>query len=448
MSEMHTENPKTINEALKILAYNDYFWHRGPKTPNTLIKPHIKDFETVKSLAEAQYPWTEKQAKLALVILKRYLTKFQKHGMEIKDLLNSPKYDEPFRVINFDKIIEKYIDDTDEEPKIELRFPYNKKLVTLIRILKDKRDLPGGYAQYDGEVKKWTFKQTDVTTYYLTLIAIRYDFKFVDQTLLDDYYTVRKEIENYKQPKARLVGGQIIIDNASESLNEYWDNNLKDKKTLIQIDSLKNFGIDTKGIKFKSWSELGGKMAHANYHKLWIDRNEYNRDQVLAGLLELDCFPIVIPVSGDPNSIEDANDWSQWLKTFERHGIENKNLSFGFDIKEPKKANEVDCEYNDNVVGKMEESKFQILYEVYQLSKQFKYIDKETKVIFVRNRIPRTLMKSKIKPKASLVALGGGYYTAGTDNLKRFLDSLPKTLYYNDHRPSSWEWHDNIIIKL
>ena len=60
-----------------------------------------------------------------------------------------------------------------------MRFPYNKKLVTLIRILKDKRDLPGGYAQYDGEVKKWTFKQTDVTTYYLTLIAVRYDFKFV-----------------------------------------------------------------------------------------------------------------------------------------------------------------------------------------------------------------------------------------------------------------------------
>ena len=89
-----------------------------------------------------------------------------------------------------------------------------------------------------------------------------------------------------------------------------------------------------------------------------------------------------------------------------------------------------------------------LLYEVHQLSKQFKNIDKETKVIFVRNRIPRALIKSKIKPKASLIAIGGGYYTAGTDNLKRFLDSLPKTLYYNDHRPSSWEWHDNVIIKL
>tara|TARA_Y100001970_G_scaffold196571_1_gene239067 strand:+ start:13985 stop:15331 length:1347 start_codon:yes stop_codon:yes gene_type:complete len=448
MSEMHTENPKTINEALKILAYNDYFWHHGPKTPNTLIKPHHKDFETVKSLAEAQYAWTEKQAKLALVILKRYLTKFQKHGMDIKSLLDSPKYEEPFRVISFVKSIEKYIDDTDEEPKIELRFPYNKKIVTLIRHLKDKKGLPGGYAKYEGESKVWTFKQTDVTTYYLTLIAIRYDFKFVDQTLLDDYYTVRKEIEGYKQPKARLIGDQIVIDNASESLDEYWNNNLKDKKILLQVDSLKNFGIDPRNIKVKAWSKLGGKIAHGSYHKLWIDRNEYSRDDVLAGLSELDCFPIVMPVSGDPNSKEDADEWSQWLKTFERHGIENKNMSFGFDIKEPKKPTEEHCEYNDNIVGKMEESQFQILYEVHQLSKQFKYIDKETKVIFVRNRIPRALIKSKIKPKASLIAIGGGYYTAGTDNLKRFLDSLPKTLYYNDHRPSSWEWHDNIIIKL
>ncbi len=445
---MHTENPKTINEALKILAYNDYFWHQGPKTPNTLIKPHHKDFETVKSLAEAQYAWTEKQAKLALVILKRYLTKFQKHGMDIKSLLDSPKYEEPFRVISFVKSIEKYIDDTDEEPKIELRFPYNKKIVTLIRHLKDKKGLPGGYAKYEGESKVWTFKQTDVTTYYLTLIAIRYDFKFVDQTLLDDYYTVRKEIEGFKHPRARLIGNQVVIDNASESLNEYWNNNLKDKKILLQVDSLKNFGIDPRNIKVKSWSTLGGKIAHVGYHKLWIDRNEYSRDDVIAGLSELDCFPFVMPVSGDPNSKDDADEWSQWLKTFERHGIENKNMSFGFDIKEPKKPSEVDCEYNDNIVGKMEESQFQILYEVHQLSKQFKYIDNETKVIFVRNRIPRTLIKSKIKPKASLIAIGGGYYTAGTDNLKRFLDSLPKTLYYNDHRPSSWEWHDNIIIKL
>ena len=43
MDNMHTDLPKTINEALKILAYNDYFWSDPQKTH---IKPHPKDQET------------------------------------------------------------------------------------------------------------------------------------------------------------------------------------------------------------------------------------------------------------------------------------------------------------------------------------------------------------------------------------------------------------------
>jgi len=91
---------------------------------------------------------------------------------------------------------------------------------------------------------------------------------------------------------------------------------------------------------------------------------------------------------------------------------------------------------------------FENLYELQQMSRQFKQIDKNTKIIFVRNRIPRALIKSQVKPKASLVALGGGYYATGTDNLKRLLENLPKKLYYSDHQPSSWDWHDHVIIKL
>ena len=91
---------------------------------------------------------------------------------------------------------------------------------------------------------------------------------------------------------------------------------------------------------------------------------------------------------------------------------------------------------------------FENLYELHQMSKQFKLINEQTKIIFVRNRIPRALIKSKVKPKASLVALGGGYYATGTDNLKRMLENLPKKLYYSDHQPSSWDWHDHVIVKL
>ncbi len=443
---MHSDLPKTINEAIKILAYNEYFWSDALSTQKTRIHPHPKDLETVKSLAEAQYAWTEKQGKLAVVILKRYLTKFQSQGMDIKKLLDNPQYEEPFRVINFEKSIEKFLDD--DEYKIEINFPYNKKLVTLIRILKDRRGLPEGYTRYDGESKRWTFKQTDVSTYYLTLIAIRYDFKFVDHSLLDDFDAVKKEIKGYKQPTARLIGNEVVIDNGSESLQEYWKNNVQNQKPLIQVDRLKEFGIHSKGIKIKAWSELGSKIAHHNSTKAWIDTKEYSRDQLFAAFTELDCFPLIIPVTGDPSTNAEAEEWEHWFKTFERHGIENKHMSFGFDVKEPKRPEDESCEYNDNIVGKMEESKFQVLYEVYQISKQFKYVDKHTKLIFVRNRIPKTLIKSGVKPKCCFVGFGGGYYMAGTGALKRYLDSLPKTLYYNDHQPSSYSWHEKIINKV
>ena len=445
---MHTDLPKTINEALKILAYNDYFWSNPQKAH---IKPHPKDQATVRSLAEAQYVWTEKQARLALVILKRYLTKFQSHGMDIKSLLDHPKYEDEFRVISFDKSIEKFIDDDDEE-KIEVRFPYHKKIISLIRILKNKRGLPSNYALYNGEAKKWTFIQSDVTTYYLTLIAVRYDFKFVDETLLDDYEMIKKEILGYRQPSARLVAGEIILDNASTSLQEYWEQNLKNKPPLLQVDSLKNFNIKTNGIKIPAETTLGYQIAHANNHKLWLDSIVYSKNEVVKGLIELDCFPIIMPVSGELSSEEEVKEFWEWMNTFKANGIDILNdCSWGFDVKEPVYMKDIDNEMNRRqmmISNTLSETFFENLFELHQMSKQFKFINDNTKIIFVRNRIPRALIKSKIKPKASLVALGGGYYAAGTDNLKRLLENLPKKLYYNIHQPSNIDWNDSVIVKL
>ena len=291
---MHTDMPKTINEALKILAYNDYFWANPSMIGNTaVIKPHPKDYDTVRSLAESQYAWTEKQARLALVILKRYLTKFQAHGMDIKKLLDNPQYEDDFRVISFDKVIEKYTDD-DNIDRIEMRFPYNKKVIQLIRCLKDTRDLPGMYALYDGEKKRWTFQHSDVTAYYLTLIAVRYDFKFTDDSLLNDYEEIKKEIIGHRQPTANLIAGQIVLNNAPESLQTYWDKNLKPRTALEQVDSLKNFNISTQGIDVPALTHIGKKISHNKYHKLWIDSKTCSKNEVVKGLIELECFPLIL----------------------------------------------------------------------------------------------------------------------------------------------------------
>jgi len=454
MNNMHTDLPKTVNEALKILAYNDYFWANSSMIGNTTqIKPHPKDKETIKSLAEAQYAWTEKQAKLALVLLKRYVTKFQAHGIDIKYLVDNPQYDEEFRVINFEKSIEKYTDE-DGVVKIEIRFPYNKKIIQLVRTLKDRRDLPINYAIYDGEKKTWTFTHSDVTAYYLTLIAARYDFKFIDDSLLNDYDEIKKEVVGYKKPSANVIGGEVVLSNAPESMQEYWNTNVKQLPLIQQVDSLKNFGISAKGIRVEAETMLGRAIAHNDSDKLWIDNKLYNRDEVVQGLKELNAFPLIMPVTGDITTRDEVEDFWNWLNAFKRAGIDiMTQCSWGFDAKEPvyQKDLKDDWHKNDRVAvvsNQITQDMFQNIYELNQMSKQFKFINDETQIIFVRNRIPRALIKSKIKPKASLVALGGGYYTAGTDNLKRMLENLPKKLYYNDHQPSSYDWHDRIIVKL
>jgi len=318
--------------------------------------------------------------------------------------------------------------------------------------MKDKRGLPGMYALYDGEKKKWTFQHSDVTAYYLTLIAVRYDFKFADDSLLNDYEEIKKQVIGHRKPTARLVGEEVVLDNAPESLQEYWNKNLKDKPVLTQVDSLKNFDISTKGIDVPAETMMGHKIAHNNYHKLWIDSKGFSKKEVVKGLVELNCFPLIMPVSGDIHMEDDVKDFWEWMNAFKAYGIDLLNeCSWGFDVKEPIYKKDLE-RFNSERTYLLDNQKskefFENLYELHQMSKQFKLINEQTKIIFVRNRIPRALIKSKVKPKASLVGIGGGYYATGTDNLKRMLENLPKKLYYSDHQPSSWDWHDHIIVKL
>ena len=94
--------PKTVNEALKILAYNEFFWDNiGAYKSRPKVYTHPKDRQTVHSLADAQYPWTEKQAKLAVILLKRYACGFERHSIDIRSLLDTPVFDHPFRKIDW-----------------------------------------------------------------------------------------------------------------------------------------------------------------------------------------------------------------------------------------------------------------------------------------------------------------------------------------------------------
>ena len=170
------------------------------------------------------------------------------------------------------------------------------------------------------------------------------------------------------------------------------------------------------------------------------------------GLMELNCFPIMMPVSGEMDTQDEVKEFWEWMNAFKSQGIDIlTQCSWVFDVKEPVYMKDVENDNNQRqmmINNNTSREFFETLFELHQMSKQFKFINEDTKIMFVRNRIPRAMIKSKIKPKASLVTLGGGYYATGTDNLKRLLENLPKKLYYSDHQPSSWDWHDHVIVRL
>jgi hypothetical protein len=449
MSEITDNNmPATVNEAIKILAYNDWPWISDSGIGST-VNPHPKDKPTVTSLAESQYPWTEKQGLLAVAILKRYLTKFDTVGIDLRPLVEMPVFEEPFRVISSAKTIE-VTQDKNSTDIIEMRFPYDKKIVDLIRCCKDHRGLPAGYFLFDGESKTWTIVKSDVTTYYMTQIAVRYNFTFVTESLLDEYEEIKKEKNVFKKPSAIISDNKISLKNVNESLANYWEEHISNKKLLIQLDNLKQFLIPQKGLRVKAYSEIGSRIAHNPESQLWIDKDGFSKDDVVIGLKELDCFPLIMTISGDvTDSKDDINDFWDWINCFERHGIDqHKHLSWGVELKEPKQYKDKDFEEKFFSKEKLDNETFDRAYDLYQLSKNFKHIDENTMVYFIRNRLPRSFMRSNLKPVCSLIALGGGYYATGGENIKRLLDNLPKKLYYSNAMPMSYQWRDRAIIKL
>jgi hypothetical protein len=81
-------------------------------------------------------------------------------------------------------------------------------------------------------------------------------------------------------------------------------------------------------------------------------------------------------------------------------------------------------------VPRISDEMYEIMFELHQMSKQFKYIDENTKVLFVRNKIPRSYLKSKIRAKLGLWTIDG--VRIGGETMHRTLEYLPRTLNYSN----------------
>jgi len=427
---------ESIEAALKILAYNT-----GGVFQNSGV--HDKDFKTIQSLADAPYAWTEKQGSLAMMFLKRYKTLVDKFGFDTNELMNNPRYDQPFRTISFERSIDVFLAEDGREV-LEMRFPYNEKFIALIRCLKKKTQglVP---MLYDGETKKWTMNYTDTVAYYITLIAVRYDFKILNTKILDDYKEIAEEKKKYLPVAADIDNDCIRLINASESLVEYWQEHCHSLSYIQQRDQLKQFNISHARDTSAPAATLAEKIAYALDINLYVDRKVYDKKTLLEAVIELDDLPALCPFSGDVQSGAEIMLFQDWLQAFDSVGISRDTISFGFEFDHPigiDNAPELEQFPSANFVygvdtSMTERTKTYILWkELHELSISNRKITAATKIIFVRNKIPRTLLKSGIRPKVAFMLQDYPTWPLSTNTLDRLVESLPKRLYYMSQKPS------------
>ena len=87
---------------------------------------------------------------------------------------------------------------------------------------------------------------------------------------------------------------------------------------------------------------------------------------------------------------------------------------------------------------------YQINYDLYLLTKTNKWIDENTKFIFVRNRLPRTLIKSGIKIKTALMSIGGGLWSPYGDLINTMVENCDKRMYCTSTSPITEDEADKI----
>ena len=426
---------ESMEAALKILAYNT-----GGVFQNSGV--HDKDFKTIQSLADAPYAWTEKQGSLAMMFIKRYKTLLDKFGFDTNELINNPRYDQPFRTISFEKSIDVFLAEDGREV-LEVRFPYNEKFIALIRCLKKKTQelVP---MLYDGETKKWTMNYTDTVAYYAALMAVRYDFKILNTKILDDYKEIAQEKKKYLPVAAEIDNDSIRLINASESLVEYWQEHCQSLSYIQQRDRLKQFNISHARDNSTPAATLAEKIAYALDINLYVDRKVYDKKTLLEAVIELDDLPALCTFSGDVQSGAEIMLFRDWLTAFDSVGISRDTISFGFefdppiDIGDPQLEQFPSANFVYGADSSMEERAkiYADWKEMHELSISNRKITAATKIIFVRNKIPRTLLKSGIRPKVAFMLQDYPTWPLSTNTLDRLVESLPKRLYYMSQKPS------------
>lgn len=346
--------------------------------------------------------FTEKQATIAIKILKSHSSSISlKLGKDISPYLNNPTFRMPLRKLSMHRKIS-VIDHEVHNRAIKVEFPYNEKYVEHIR--KKKEEL--GIAQWSKEDKAWIFSLCESNIAFLVDFMSKESFEIDEEFLnyLNQYNEIVSNMEKYV-PMLVREDGILKFKNISKSIPELSTQNL-----LEAIFTARKYGIDT-------WdSAIQDEMTELNINQtvqdfigsppgtnFQVDSEIFDINSISDIIKNLLPTLVVIPGGSETDKTRLAYNF---LKNI---GLADEEMSVMFRL--PTVSHK---DFNDFVKENNLNSP----------------ISEKTKAVFVSSKLPKPVLKSKIKFNSVInLGFGGVHYT-----MKEYVGKHENLIFYTEKK--------------
>jgi len=331
---------------------------------------------------------TEKQANLALKIINENKHLYEQIK-ELNSLLSNPLYKYTFRSIDFSRRIFLITKD-----KIAVKFPFDNVINKLLDKIPSRKN-------YDIAARAHIYKLNE--TNIESIMNIFKDRNFEVDPKIEQWY---KEIEKIKSSPVSYVPS-VNVDKTVEIVNcnsyteEYFNKNKTGNiiEDLLLAKSMKLFFSEQilDLIQNLNISEISKKYLSKNNNSIAVAK--YPKNDIAMLLQDFNAYPIL--VLADDNEIE----FTAWVASFIQYGVKQTEMSVLF-------RSDKNIAFNEYV-------KNQHLNNL---------VDENTKVVFIKNKMPKILYKLDFKPK--IVISNSTFYVHYTS--QKVVDSHPAVMYYTE----------------
>lgn len=275
------------------------------------------DYNILTSVARQVFKGTaltDRQFDMLVKKFETYTLQFEQHGIDINGIIENKILRTPFRTV--DRTQQVYIEDN----LIVVQFPFNKKLISKIQIL--RTDATG---QVTNNKNKWKFELSERNVFVVGNTVSQFKFS-------EDFNSLFEKISKFEYaetvPGIYNIDGSLVLKNLHPDAEQNAINACGplDDNILKYIDRAKQFGIEHIDYQLNEQT-LETRLAGRSHDKVNISNDTVSLDQLIDALCVLDRFPLLVVV--DQEKLNDI--YNFYNATKGKIKTENQTVMFRVD---------------------------------------------------------------------------------------------------------------------